>query len=179
MNHQTFSAQNRTQDLVKSAIVIALYMALTFLVAPVAFGPVQFRISEMLNFLGLYNRRYLYAVTLGVFLANSIQYGPVDMVVGSLTTLGSFYVSLWLGGVIVKFNKKHQFFKGDEILLKYLTMAVVFALGCFTIAWMFIIIGAEAAFWPTYLSLFTSELTVMLLGIPVMYTVSKRVDFNQ
>lgn len=179
MNHQTFSTENRTQDLVKSAIVIALYMALTFMVAPVAFGPIQFRISEILNYLGLYHRRYIYAVTLGVFLANSIQYGPVDMVVGSLTTLLSFYGSLWLGDKVVKLNQEYQWFKIDDILLKYVTMAIIFALGCFTIALMLVVIGAEAAFWPVYLSLFVSELVMMLLGIPVMYTVSKRIDLTK
>ena len=44
MNHQSYTAQSRTRDLVKSAIVVSLYMVLTLLVAPVAYGPVQFRI---------------------------------------------------------------------------------------------------------------------------------------
>ncbi|MBF6625828.1 QueT transporter family protein [Aerococcaceae bacterium zg-BR9] len=179
MNHQTYRAENRTLDLVKSAIVIALYMALTFLVAPVAFGPVQFRISEILNYLGLYNRRYVYAVTLGVFLANFYQYGIVDMVVGSLTTLVSFYISIWIGNRLVELNRRVKFFKYDEMLLKYIVTAFVFAAGCIVIALMLYVIGAEAAFWPTYLSLFISELVVMLLGMPIMYLISKRIDFNE
>ncbi len=178
MNHQSYTAQSRTRDLVKSAIVVSLYMVLTLLVAPVAYGPVQFRISEMLNFLGLYNRRYIYAVTLGVFLANFYQYGPVDMVIGSLTTLASMFIGRWLGDWLGSLNEKHQFFKYDPMFLRYLAMAVVFAAGCITIAIMLVMVGAEAAFWPVYSSLFISELVVMLLGIPVMYAISKRVDFN-
>lgn len=49
MNHQSYTAQSRTMDLVKSAIVVSLYMVLTLLVAPVAYGPVKFNISEILN----------------------------------------------------------------------------------------------------------------------------------
>lgn len=178
MNHQSYTAHSRTLDLVKSAIVVSLYMVLTLLVAPVAYGPIQFRISEMLNYLGLYNRRYMFAVTFGVFLANFYQYGPVDMVIGSLTTLASMYVSHWVGDWLVNLNEHHAFFKHDPILLKYLAMAVVFAAGGFTIALMLVMVGAEAAFWPVYLSLFISELAIMLLGMPLMYALSKRIDFH-
>lgn len=178
MNHQSYTGPSNTLEIVKSAIVIALYMVLTLLVAPIAYGPVQFRISEMLNYLGLYNRRYMYAVTLGVFLANFYQYGAIDMIVGSLTTLASMYVSHWLGDWLVQLNEKHHFFKHDPILLKYISMAIVFAIGCITIAIMLLLVGAEAAFWPVYASLFISELVVMLIGIPIMYTISKRVDFQ-
>lgn len=179
MNHQSYSTSNRTLDLVKSAIVIALYMVLTLLVAPVAYGPIQFRISEMLNYLGLYNRRYVFAVTFGVFLANFYQYGVIDMIVGSLTTLVSFYVSHWIGDSVVNLNRNHHFFKYDELLLKYIVMAIVFALGGFPIALMFIAVGAEAAFWPAYGSLVISELVIMLIGIPIMYAISKRIDFEK
>lgn len=178
MNHQTYRASARTLDLVKSAVVIALYLVLTFLVAPVAYGPVQFRISEILNYLGLYNRRYIYAVTLGVFLANFYQYGAIDMVVGSLTTLASMFVGRWVGERLVALNQRHRFFKFDDMLLRYLALAIVFAVGCFTLAIMFIVVGAESAFWPAFASLFVSELTVMLLGMPIMYLISKRINFE-
>lgn len=179
MSQPITSSSLETRSLAKSAIVIALYLMLTLLVAPVAYGPVQFRISEILNYLGLYHRRYIYAVTIGVFLANFYQNGLVDMIVGSLTTLVSFYVSLWLGKQLIRLNNRYHFFKGNPELLRYVAMAIVFATFCFTIAAMLVMIGAESAFWPVYASIFVSELIVMLLGIPVMYTVSKRVDLTQ
>ena len=53
-HHQNSSyAPSRAHSLVKAGLVAALYIVLTLLVAPVAFGPVQFRISEGLNYLGL------------------------------------------------------------------------------------------------------------------------------
>ena len=47
-----------TQGLVKAGLVTALYVVITMFVAPVAYGPIQFRISEGLNFMGLYNKRW-------------------------------------------------------------------------------------------------------------------------
>ena len=41
---------------------MALYLALTILVAPVSSGPIQFRISESLNHLVVFNRKLLWGV---------------------------------------------------------------------------------------------------------------------
>lgn len=168
-----------TSGLVKAAIVTSLYVVLTLLVAPVAYGPIQFRISEILNYLGLYHRRYIYAVTLGVFIANFQQYGPVDMIVGSLTSLFSILVGRWLGQQIVNGLKKRGYKQLNEALIQYVTLAIVFAIGSFPLAVMLVILGAEASFWPVYGSFALSELIVMVLGIPIMMTLSKRIDFDQ
>ena len=81
-----------SRELTRAGLVAGLYIVLTFLTLPYSFGPVQFRLAETLNFTSLYNKRYVYAVTLGVFIVNAYQYGPVDMVVGTLQTL----LFLWL-----------------------------------------------------------------------------------
>ncbi|HFI0463480.1 TPA: QueT transporter family protein [Streptococcus suis] len=169
---------SQTQAYLKSAIVIAIYIVLTLMVAPFAFGPIQFRISEILNYLGLYNRRYIYAVTLAVFISNFYQYGPVDMVVGSLTTLFSMWVGIWLGDRIVKARKGQSTWLSDD-LLRHLVLALAFALCIFPIAMMLVAVGAEAIFLPAYISLAISELIVMLIGIPIMMTLRKRVDFTR
>lgn len=163
--------------LVKGAIVTSLYIVLTLLVAPVAYGPIQFRISEVLNYLGLYHRRYIYAVTLGVFIANFQQYGPIDMVVGSLTSLVSILVGRWLGDKAIVWLKGKT--KLNATLIRYLVLAFVFAIGSFPIALMLVMVGAEAAFWPVYCSIAISELLVMLIGIPFILTLSQRLNFNE
>lgn len=77
--------QYDTAGLVKAGVVSALYIALTLVFGLLgwAYGPIQFRPSEMLNFLGLHHKRYIYAVTLGVFVANYYQYGVYDMIADS------------------------------------------------------------------------------------------------
>ena len=65
--------KNKTvRDLTHIAIVAALYVVLT-VVPPfnlISYGPYQFRIAEMFNLLGFYNRKYIIAVTLGCVIAN-------------------------------------------------------------------------------------------------------------
>ncbi|WP_124057404.1 QueT transporter family protein [Vaginisenegalia massiliensis] len=184
MNNQHYqggkpSLFSTPQDLVRSALVIALYVATTLLLLPWSFGPIQLRLSEMLNFLGLYHPRYKYAITLAVFIANFAQYGPIDMVVGSLTTLVSFWMAIKVGDWIIKLWQAYRPIPFNPILVKYGTLVFFFAFNCFTIALMISYLTVDVAFWPTYASLFFSEGTVMLLGAFVFYPISQRLNFYQ
>ncbi len=65
---QTTSMTHRSiVSLAKTAIVAAIYVVMTLMLSPLSFGIVQVRFSEMLNYTALFNRRYVWAVTLGVF----------------------------------------------------------------------------------------------------------------
>ena len=81
--------KNKTvRDLTHIAIVAALYVVLT-IVPPfnlISYGPYQFRIAEMFNLLGFYNRKYIIAVTLGCVIANFFSFNMIDVVI-SLTAL--------------------------------------------------------------------------------------------
>ena len=69
-----------------SAVIAAVYVALT-LVNPLAFGPVQFRFSEILVLLCFYNPVYCVAMILGCFVANLLASPfPLDIVFGTLGT---------------------------------------------------------------------------------------------
>lgn len=73
--------KNKTvRDLTHIAIVAALYVVLT-IVPPfnlISYGPYQFRIAEMFNLLGFYNRKYIIAVTLGCVIANFFSFNMID-----------------------------------------------------------------------------------------------------
>lgn len=65
---QTTSMTHRSiVSLAKTTIVAAIYVVMTLMLSPLSFGIVQVRFSEMLNYTALFNRRYVWAVTLGVF----------------------------------------------------------------------------------------------------------------
>ena len=70
-----------------NAIIAALYAALTLAIAPLAYGQVQFRFSEILVFLAFFNYKYIPGLILGCFIANlgspMIAY---DLVFGTLAT---------------------------------------------------------------------------------------------
>src|SRR5215469_15707621 len=65
-------------------VLTALYVALCVASWPLAYGPFQFRVAEVLIVLPFYNKKYSIAVILGTFIANLIgPFGIVDAVVGS------------------------------------------------------------------------------------------------
>ena len=71
-----------------AAVVAAIYAALTMLLAPISYGPIQFRVSEVLCILPLFFPSSVWGLTVGCILANLISaYGWADVVFGSLATL--------------------------------------------------------------------------------------------
>lgn len=74
-------------DLTKQALIAALYAVVTIALAPIDYGPVQFRIVEMLMILPFYNKKHTIGLTLGCFLANiASPMGIWDMILGTLAT---------------------------------------------------------------------------------------------
>ena len=70
-----------------SAIIAALYVAITWLLAPISYGSIQFRISEILVLLVFFNPKYALAIILGTFISNTTSsLGWYDMVFGTLAT---------------------------------------------------------------------------------------------
>ncbi len=67
MKNSTNTSSLSTQSIAKTAVVAALYVVITLVLAPISFGAVQLRFAEMFNYLALYNKRYIWGVTLGVF----------------------------------------------------------------------------------------------------------------
>lgn len=75
------------------AVISALYVALTYLVAPVAYGPIQFRVSEALVILVATRRHLIAFVPVGCVVANllspyagvwDLAFMPVMSTVGAL-----------------------------------------------------------------------------------------------
>lgn len=85
-----------TKVYVKAAVIAALYAVLTLAFIPISYGPVQFRLSEILTILPIFTRYAIPGLTVGCIIANLIGgYGIYDIVFGSLATLlgalGTYY----------------------------------------------------------------------------------------
>ena len=77
------------KNLASAAVVGAAYYALTMLVAPVAFGAAQFRVSVALCILPAFFPASAWGLWIGCAFANFFGgYGLPDIVFGSLATLG-------------------------------------------------------------------------------------------
>lgn len=93
--------------LAAGGLVAALYVGLTSLFAPISFGPVQFRVAEMLTLLPVLSPVSVPGLFLGCFLSNLIFGAPwQDVIFGSLATLGAAYLTrlfrkdLWLAALM-------------------------------------------------------------------------------
>ena len=69
------------------AVVAAAYAALTIALAPISYGAVQFRVSEVLTILPFFVPGAVMGVFIGCILANLFTGSVFDIVFGSLATL--------------------------------------------------------------------------------------------
>ena len=158
------------QLLVTNSIVAALYVAVTFLVISFAFTDMQFRLSEMLNHLVVFNPNFFWGIVGGVFISNMwSSLGPIDMLFGTLHTALALGVTILIG----KFVK-------NRLALMWIN-TFVFTFSMFIISFQITWIGEFPlkAFFITWGLLAISEFVVMALGIPVISWIAKRLPFDK
>ena len=78
--------KRQIRELTKMSVIAALYVALCYVFAPISYGPVQFRVAEILIVLVFYNKKYSIPIILGTFTANIFMYGLTDMIFGTCAT---------------------------------------------------------------------------------------------
>ncbi|MCL2010800.1 MAG: QueT transporter family protein [Synergistaceae bacterium] len=95
----------KVKSLALGGMIAALYAGITIALAPISYGPVQFRVGEALTLLPFYIPAAVPGLFAGCLVANYFSpYGMLDMVVGSLATLAAAYLSsrmprLWLAAL--------------------------------------------------------------------------------
>ncbi len=154
--------------LLHGALIAAIYAAATYAISAIAYGPIQFRISEALTVFSVFTPAAVPGLTVGCILANiSSPYGVWDIIFGSAATL--------LASLAARKLRKITF-KGIPLLS--ILMPVIFNA---------FIVGAEITFFfPTEggatltafaisaLQVGFGELVVCLLGgIPLYAAISK------
>ena len=94
--------------LAATAMIAAIYAVLTLAIAPLSFGLVQVRFSEMLMLLAFIDKKYAPGLILGCFIANCFSpFGIMDVVFGTGCTAAAmvfvtkfakslFGASLWV-----------------------------------------------------------------------------------
>ena len=81
-----------TKMLAYTALIAAVYAVFTVGIAPLGYGAVQIRFSEILVLLAFLDRRYAPGLILGCFIANCFSpLGMVDAVFGTICTAAALY----------------------------------------------------------------------------------------
>lgn len=87
-----------TRNLITAAVVGALYAVLTMVLAPISYGALQFRVSEVLCILPFFMPFTAWGLFVGCIVANLMSTaGVLDVVFGSLATLITCLCIAWCG----------------------------------------------------------------------------------
>lgn len=83
-----FNIDEKAKKIAAGALIAAVYTVLTVSLAPISYGPVQFRVSEALTLLPFYMPEAIPGLFIGCIFSNFFGgFGLTDMVFGSLATL--------------------------------------------------------------------------------------------
>ncbi|MCI5668107.1 MAG: QueT transporter family protein [Oscillospiraceae bacterium] len=95
-----------TRNLVRLALVAAIYAVITAAIPGLSFGSIQFRFAEVLVLLCFYRKDYCIALILGCFIANCFSpMALMDMIFGTLATaiavIPMFYIrNIWVASLL-------------------------------------------------------------------------------
>lgn len=78
----------KNSNLFKASLIAAIYVSLCLILSPISFGPIQFRLSEILCLLAIDYPFAIVGVSLGCFIANLFfgGLGVIDVIFGTLAT---------------------------------------------------------------------------------------------
>jgi len=147
------------------AVIGALYAALTVALAPIAYGPVQFRVSEVLCILPFFFPYTMWGLFVGCALANLFGgYGILDIVFGSLATLAAGFCT-------------------SKIRFRPLTLLPVVLFNAVVVGAVIAYSSTTEVFWVAYkinaLQIGIAEFGVMyIIGLPLLYILPRYKFFN-
>lgn len=143
--------------LVKASLIAALYVVLSVVLAPVSYGPIQFRVSEVLILLCFFRKDYVYSITIGCFIANF--FNPIPGMLLFDLIFGTFHSAL--SAFIISRMK-------NIYLASLVPTLFMFIIG------LELYYVLELPFWITLIALMGSEfIIVSLIGIPIFKLISR------
>ena len=92
--------------IVRQAVVAAIYTVLTIVLSGISYGPLQFRVTEVMTLLPFYNKEYIWGITVGCIIANlASPFGIIDVIVGSFASfLAAYFMSkiknIWIASLM-------------------------------------------------------------------------------
>lgn len=159
----------KLKTLLINAVIAALYFVLTATVAPFGFMNIQFRISELFNHFIVFNKKFFWGIIGGVFLANLfLSPTKVDLIFGLSHTIISLCITMLFARVIK-----------NKLTLMFIN-SVVFSFNMFIIAYMLkVFLRLEETFMFLWITSGISEFIMMVVAIPVVYFLQKRINIKQ
>lgn len=145
-----------TTHVVRIAIIAALYAVFTVAIAPLSYGPVQFRVAEALKVFVLFDPLYALGIGIGTFFGNlaSPFVGPWELIFMPLSDMAGGLLAWWL----------YRLLRRHWPLLPLSVYAITTSL---SVGLMLTVLGA-VGFWVLAGSVAVSELVILLAGYPLI-----------
>ena len=146
----------------RAGVTAGLYAVLTIVLAPISYGPVQCRISEIMTLFPLFYAEAIPGLIIGCLIANIYSGWWADMVFGTLATaiaaLGTYLVGR-------KIKAKSAPFIGG--IFPVIINAVILPL-------MWLLFSNDTAYWFNFVTVLAGQLVaVYILGLPVFFALKK------
>lgn len=100
---------NTLRRLAEGGLIAAMYAALTLAIPAASYGPIQFRVAEMLTILPLFTPAAIPGLTVGCIVSNVVGVamgtnlaGALDIIFGSLATLIAAWMTFKLRNIRLK-----------------------------------------------------------------------------
>ena len=100
MNSNQVDNKRNIRFVVFNGIIAALYVVLTYFLAPISYGPIQARVSEIMTVFPIFSGATIPGLTVGCLISNLINpenLGPVDIIGGTIATLLAGITSYLIG----------------------------------------------------------------------------------
>ncbi len=146
----------KTLRITRGAMIAGLYIVITYILAPVSFGPIQFRAAEAFTVLPILYPEAIPALFIGVLISNIFGgLGLVDIIGGSLVTLLAAYCTYYFRDSIMAYFSPIIF----NAFLISIYLKTLFGI----------------PYWITVFQIGISEaVVVFLLGYPMIYYLKKK-----
>ena len=142
----------------RTGIIAGVYAALTVLLAPISYGPVQCRISEAMTLLPLFFIEAVPGLIIGCLISNILSGFWADMVFGTLATAIAAGLTCFIGKV---YQGKAKPFLGA--IPPVVVNAVILPL-------MWLLFSNDAAFWLNFGTVLAGQaVAVYAIGVPLYY----------
>ena len=150
------SSRFTTTQVVRVAIIAALYAVFTIGVAPLSYGPVQFRVAEAFKVFVLFDPVYALGIGIGTFFGNlaSPFVGPWELIFMPLTDMAG---GLLAWGLFHLLRRRWP-------LIPLVLYAITTAL---SVGLMLTVLGT-GGFWLLAGSVAVSELIILIAGYPLI-----------
>jgi len=147
------------------AIIAALYAVLTWGVAPIGYGPLQFRVSEVLKVLVLFDPWLVLGIGIGTFFANLLSpfAGPWDLAWMPFTDVAGGLLAWALYRFVLR---GHWPVVPMAVYALTTGTAVGLMLWAFGLGGFWLLAGAVAA----------SELIILIGGTPLMFWIEEMLE---